>query len=256
MAKESITVEDVKFWEKTSGKVTLAMAAAVLVAGGAWAYTAFVNPPEETMTAEEARTTLNDVDNLLKLPEKKRQRKLQAAGRAFSAEFGRNFRRAEGRPPDHRRGQQMRERMAKLSEADRAAFRKGMDEGRQRQMLLHQKEMQQKITKFFAASPAEQERILDQDIAEMEKRRAEWEKRRAEHEKNAPKGDNGNARGNNAHPGERGPGGDRPRHTPSKEQRENRMRGHLDNSSPTERAQRDEYFRRLRERRAATQAKK
>lgn len=109
-----------------------------------------------------------------------------------------------------------------------------------------QQRMQADIKAYFALSEADRVAFLDKKLDEMEARRAEHEKRRAEEEKNGAKpgeGGPGEAKPGEAKPGEGGP----PRNR-SENDRLNRLRERLDESSPSERAERQAYFDAMRQR--------
>ena len=221
------------------------VAGAMALAGGVgWACLASgAREKVPVISVEEAREVVASPEALSELSEAERHRRLRSAGQAFGAEFGARARFAGPPSPaeGRERGRKMREMMEKLPEADRAAFRSGMEAERQRQMQARQKEMNAKIAAFFAAPAAEQERLLDEEVARMEERRQQMEKFRAQMEKERAK----SGQAGNAGAPRGGPGG---RPQPTREQREQWMRRGLDNSTPAERAQREEYFRRVRER--------
>lgn len=240
-----------KSWQKHP--LGMAAGAAALLGAAGWA--CFAGGGKEktpVITIEEAREVVAAPEELSKLPEAERHRRLRAAGQAFGAEFGSRARFAGPPPPPpaegRERGRKMRETMEKLSEADRAAFRSGMEAERRRQMQARQKEMDAKISAFFAAPAAEQERLLDEEVARMEEGRQQMEKFRAQMEKERAKSGKAGAGGPGGRGGPGGPGGPNGRPQPTREQREQWMRRGLDNSTPAERAQREEYFRRVRER--------
>jgi hypothetical protein len=128
--------------------------------------------------------------------------------------------------PDDQRQQfrdQFRERMGSLSDAQRRAL---FDSGRE----VWQKREQQRMNEFFAMSPVDQRKRLDQTIDDMLKR----QKERAQ---------NANANNGQANGGNGGGRGNRGNMTDA--QREQRAKQRLDRSTPIQRAQREEYRRML-----------
>jgi hypothetical protein len=122
---------------------------------------------------------------------------------------------------------QFRQRLEGLSDAQRrAVFAGGREQWQQRN--------QQRMDQFFAMSRADQQKRLDESINRMLERQKDQNQNGAGN-RNARSGGNG------------GRGGDRGRNmTPA--QRESRAKQRLDRSSPKERAQRDEFRRRMQER--------
>ena len=144
-----------------------------------------------------------------------------------------------------------------------------IDEARERQF---EKRDMQRMSTFFAMSPADQRKKMVEEIKAEEKRRQDWEKKRADFMKNNPNagqkrpgGNGGNnngaaPQGGNAGPGGQaqaqgkggqgggGNGGGPPQGGPpggrgntSPEARNKRTSDRLDNSSPEYRAMRNEY---------------
>ena len=122
----------------------------------------------------------------------------------------------------------IRESMSTLTREERRTLSQPMHEGRRNEM---RERMQQRIKEFFEATPEDQTRILDEWLDRMTERRKRWEQRRNENPDRAPR--------------QR-----RSRPEPSEEQRMERLRTMVDNTTPDERAQFQEYFRRLQERAA------
>lgn len=127
--------------------------------------------------------------------------------------------------------QQMRQEYEQLPEATRQQLR---DEREARWEL----EQGKRLAEFFAMSPQEQQKALDEEIREDEERRKEREKRRAQ--------GGGGGRGG---PGDAGRGfrGDRGRNSSADPNA--RRKSYLDRSSPQSRAMRSEYYRMRSERR-------
>ena len=131
--------------------------------------------------------------------------------------------------------QQMRQEYEHLPEATRQQLR---DEREARWELEEGKRM----AKFFAMSPQEQQKALDDEIKRDEERRKEREKRRAQ----GGGGDRG--RGGPGGPGgDGGRRGDRGRDSGGDPNA--RRKSYLDRSSPQSRAMRSEYYRMRAERR-------
>src|SRR5205814_185050 len=125
-------------------------------------------------------------------------------------------------PPEQRRElqTQFRQEVAKLSPAQRGQ----LGEGRRQQS-------RERLKQFFRLSRAEQKKYLDAEIKRMEARRQEM----ARNGSGPPPGRAGNAGG--------GPRAATP------EQRDQRRRQRLDQTSPEDRALASEYFKQLAERR-------
>lgn len=219
-----------------------ALGAAALVALvwlGVWA---FGSPKSYVATPEQITAQLSpeNLEQLKQMPPEQRQKMLEDYGRIMASEMSANFMgrgpRAEGQQDSNR----VRETLRGLDEADQRAFRNGMGQG----MELA---MDQRLANFFNSTPEEQERLLQDDIDRMQRMRSERENRRPEGGERTAQagGENANRGGENR--GERGP-----RTEPTRDQRESRMRGRLSESTPEGRAQRQEYFRRLQEKMAAS----
>jgi hypothetical protein len=101
---------------------------------------------------------------------------------------------------------------------------------------VRHKQMRERVNKFFKMSKEEQNKVLDDMIAQWDKRRKEMEARRAA---------NGNTGSSNRNRG----GG------PPRGNRQAMMQGIFENTDSTTRAQMAEFFKRLRERRQQTQKK-
>jgi hypothetical protein len=140
----------------------------------------------------------------------------------------------EGANDEQRRElfQQMRQEYEQLPEATREQMR---DEREARWEL----EQGKRMAEFFAMSPQEQQKALDEEIKEDEERRKEREKRRAQ--------GGGGGRGGPGGGGDMGRRGDRGRN--SSDDPNARRKSYLDRSSPQSRAMRSEYYRMRAERR-------
>ena len=129
--------------------------------------------------------------------------------------------------------------MSKLGRPQRGTFRNMSAKERQAVFKnthkVMQKQMKERIKKFFAMSKDEQNALLDKIIAQHEKRRKEMEARRAAN------GNNNSGRS----------GGGPPRGGPSKAM----MQNILENTDSTTRAQMSEFFRLMQERRKQNQRK-
>ena len=111
-------------------------------------------------------------------------------------------------------------------------------------------QMEQRLNKFFAASEAEQNRMLDEDIARMKQMRANMEKRRAQRmnnrNNNANNSTNSNLDGNTANSPER----------PQRPQMDDQARRDFEASmNPASRAKMRIYFEKLRQREQQKQVK-
>jgi len=129
--------------------------------------------------------------------------------------------------------QQMRQEYEQLPEATRQQLR---DEREARWEL----EKGKRLGEFFAMSPQEQQKSLDDSIKREEERRKEREKRRAQ-------GGGGGRGGPGGGRGDMGRRGDRGRN--SSDDPNARRKSYLDRSSPQSRAMRSEYARMRAERR-------
>lgn len=168
--------------------------------------------------------------------------------------------------PEERRAhfEQMRQKMDALPEAERKQAAQAMHEGFARQM-------QEKISKFFALSPEEQTAALDKEIDEQEARRKEGGGMPFGPPPGGPPpfapppGGSANgagnqagvtAGGNGAAPSRSGPTGNRPFgpgnwQNMSSEQRKQMQRQMLDSTTPEFRAQMSEYIKKVDSRRQA-----
>lgn len=225
--------------KKKKRKVSARFAACA--AGGALAVGSiiwgFSGPPSYNASAEQivAELSPENIEQLKQIPPEQRHQMLESYGKTLGTEIASNFRNGPGRERAQREDK-IRETLRSLDETDQQAFRNGM---RQTMRQNFETQMSERISNFFKASPEEQERMLQEDIERMQKRRAEMEARRAEAEKN--KAATGTE---DKKPGE---GRSGPPRNSSRENRENHMRDRLADSTPEERAQHQEYFRRLRE---------
>jgi hypothetical protein len=109
----------------------------------------------------------------------------------------------------------MREEVGKLSPRQRAGLRED-----------RRKASRERLASFFKMSPAEKQAYLDEQIDRMEEMRKRWQSQ-------------GGQRGN----GPGGPPGDRRSLSP--EERNQRRKNWLDQTTPEERAQRAEFFKAL-----------
>jgi hypothetical protein len=129
--------------------------------------------------------------------------------------------------------QQFREKMDGLTDAQREEFRQN-NQGRFRQ------DMSKRMSEFFAMSPADQKKRLDEIIDQMQKRQAQ---------RQAGGGANGANGGGGPGGGFGGPGGGGPggggrgagRQNQTDGQREQSRKSRLDNTNPAERAQQDKF---------------
>lgn len=129
--------------------------------------------------------------------------------------------------------QQMRQEYEQLPEATREQMR---DDRESRWEL----EQGKRMAEFFAMSPKEQQKALDDEIKRDEERRKEREKRRAQ-------GGGDRGRGGPGGGGDTGRRGGRGRD--SSDDPNARRKSYLDRSSPQSRAMRSEYYRMRAERR-------
>lgn len=121
-------------------------------------------------------------------------------------------------------GRPSRQTFSNLSSKERQAVFKNT------RKVMH-KQMKKRINKFFKMSKEEQDKFLDNMIAQWDKRRKEMEARRA-------------ANGNSGR-----------REGPPRGNRQAMMQGILENTDSTTRAQMHEFFKRLRERREKNRGK-
>lgn len=161
-------------------------------------------------------------------------------------------------PTDKRRErrEELRKEMDKLQPAQRKQLR---DE----RWAEGERHMDKRIADYFAAPPEKRKAMLDKEIQDGEKRRKEHEARRQQGGQGGPGGQGPNQPGRNPNGGPNppqagsGPGGQggnaggqsgRGRNASPEAQSANRNR-RLDNSSPTQRAQRAAYFADMQKRR-------
>lgn len=212
---------------KRKKKIAIAVLSGLAIACLAWGFSG--SKPQKA-TAEEAKTALKEenLDDLLKLPAEERKKKLTAYGQALSADMPRME--PGQRPPRPGAGGpggpggpggEMRQIMDKLSPEDREAFRRGFEANMRKHFMA---EMSKKVDAFFKATPEEQEKLLDDEVARFKEREEERKKDDANGDKDR-----------------RGP----PQNE-SKEKREEHMRNFLDSTSSENRAQMQEYFSRVR----------
>lgn len=131
----------------------------------------------------------------------------------------------------------------------------------QRRALWEEREQEwaaredQRLEEFFALSPQEQQKALDEEIKREEERRKAWEQRRANGDRGRQRDSGERTRGDR---GDRGPGGrggppgangGRGGRNMDPQARNERMRDRLDRSSPQSRARRAEHRRLIAERR-------
>ena len=129
--------------------------------------------------------------------------------------------------------QQMRQEYEQLPEATR-------DQLREEREARRELEEGKRMAEFFAKTPQEQQKALDESIKREEQWRKEREKRRAEGGGRGRGGPGGGPGGGGAGGG-RGFGGNRGRN--SSDDPNARRKSYLDNSSPQSRAMRSEYSR-------------
>ncbi|MCE9547743.1 MAG: hypothetical protein K8T25_19910 [Planctomycetia bacterium] len=157
--------------------------------------------------------------------------------------------------PDERRAmfEKLHEKMEALPEAERKQAAQAMQQGFMQQMQV-------KMDKFFAMSPAEQSAALDKDIDEQEARRKAWGGmpfppppggQAAKPGPPTSAAANGDAK-ENAQPANRPPGPG-PGRWPEMDaqQRKQMQRQMLDNTTPEFRAKMTQYIRQVEERRQA-----
>jgi uncharacterized membrane protein YgcG len=126
--------------------------------------------------------------------------------------------------------EQFRQKMDGLTDAQREEFRQN-NQGRFRQ------DMSKRMNEFFAMSPADQKKRLDEIIDQMQKRQAQ---RQAGGGANGGPGGPGGGFGfGGGGPGGGGRGGGRQNMTDG--QREQGRKSRLDNTNPAERAQQDKF---------------
>lgn len=215
---------------------------AALIWLGVWA---FGGPKTYVATPEQitAQLSPDNLEQLKQMPPEQRQKMLADYGRIMASEMSANFMGRGPRGEGQQDGNRIRETLRGLDEADQRAFRSGMGQGMEQAM-------NQRLATFFNSTPEEQEKMLQEDIDRMQRMRGERENRRPEGGERTAQAGGENA---NRGAGNREGGGERPaRAAPSREQRESWMRNRLSDSSPMERAQQQEYFRRLREKMAAS----
>lgn len=125
-------------------------------------------------------------------------------------------------PPEQRRArwEQFREAVELLPEGQREAARQRVFDG-------FQERQRKEIATFFTLSPGEQTAFLDKQIDRSEQRRREWQSR-GDRSTSPRTGGNGNDRRNS-----------------TAEDRNQRRKRRLDNTTPETRAQFDEYRRRM-----------
>ncbi|MCX8083031.1 MAG: hypothetical protein N3D17_06535 [bacterium] len=149
--------------------------------------------------------------------------------------------------------EQRRQILVELTPEERENFRES-------RRMIAEAQMQKTIDEFFSIPPEKQNEFLDKQIDEMEKRMQEFRERFGERAGRFPQGSAGAEGERPRQGGERGEGvssGNQPqqgevrgpgRRNISPDERLQRMRNRLSETTPEERAKRREYFRRLRER--------
>jgi hypothetical protein len=163
--------------------------------------------------------------------------------------------------PIEQQMKKLRDPSLKLSEQERSTLREevhqqieSLEPEERRELFASRRRefrqrMQNRLDEFFEAPPEQRTAVLDRHIREMEQRRREFERTRAQGV-GPPFGGFGPGRGGFPGAGGRGPaGGGPPGQGPTEEQRNQRRRRLLDNTTPRERAQVTEYFREVQQRR-------
>ncbi|MBN2711888.1 MAG: hypothetical protein JXR97_05550 [Planctomycetes bacterium] len=185
-----------------------------------------------------------DFEAISKMPEEKRKKVLEYYGRTSTQRRRDDSRdrsssnqlseaEAKQRAEEWRK---RREEMEKLSEEDRHVMRAAA-------MEVHQAEMNKQMKEFFALTPEEQTKKLDERIDRMVEMQKEREKRMAE--RKAQEATNANAQGGSNSGRE---GGGRPARSSDPDKRTEHFRNRLDESTPEERAMRTAYFMALQKR--------
>jgi hypothetical protein len=196
--------------------------AALVVAGGVWGFVALLpNKPEapaKPITKEELKANLS-ADALKALSAEERKKKMAELGNRIAVSDREEMR-------GMRRDEEYRKIRENLSEEERRELRRNSRGGRR-------EEYRKRIKEFFAKTPEEQNKQLDETLDRMQEWRKRREERRAERE----------AAGENTERRER-----RERRPRTDEDRTNRMKRTLERTEPEDRAQFQEYFRRLNER--------
>jgi hypothetical protein len=144
---------------------------------------------------------------------------------------------------------QLRDQMRTAPEADRQGLRDqfrqkldGLSEDQRREFFQSNRgqfrqDMQKRMTEFFAMSPADQKKRLDEIIDQMQK----WQQQRAANGGNGGGGRNGQGGGGpgGAGPGGGGPGGGGRNMTDGAREQARKQR--LDNTNPAERGMMDKF---------------
>ena len=118
----------------------------------------------------------------------------------------------------------------------------------QQMRKIREYQMEQHLNKFFTASEAEQNRMLDEDITKMQKMRSEMNQRRAEREKQRK----ANAENNNG-----GKNGNNENNRPQRPQMNEQARRDMEASmNPATRAKMRVYMEKMRQREQQKQQKK
>ena len=128
-------------------------------------------------------------------------------------------------------GRPKRETFKNLSSEERKAVFKNTRK-------VMRKQMKERMNKFFKMNKEEQNKFLDNMIAQWDKRRKQMEARRAQSGSSSNNNRNNNRQGR-----------------PPRGNRQAMMQGFLENTDSTSRAKMHEFFKRLRERRKETQKK-
>lgn len=143
---------------------------------------------------------------------------------------------------------QMRAQYEQLSDGQKQQLRDERE-------LAFNRQDQARLTRFFAMAPEDREKELDRQIDEWDKRREEWEKRREERDRNGDgqrERGRGEAGGGGGGGGGGGPGGAGGRRGPmTGEQRLERTKTRLNNTTPEHRGMRSDYMREMQKRREA-----
>lgn len=140
--------------------------------------------------------------------------------------------------------QQLRDQMRAAPEADRQALRdqfrqkiEGLSDDQRREFFQSNRgqfrqDMRRQMNEFFAMSPADQKKRLDEMIDRMQQRQKQ---------RQAQGGGQGGPGGGGGFGGGGGGGGGGNRTAQTDGQREQRQKSRLDNSDPVERAQQDKF---------------
>jgi hypothetical protein len=173
-----------------------------------------------------------------------------ARAKEIMAEFGRGRGKDLSREERRAKGKELRDLFENMTEGQRQTLRKEM-------MEKWRKRESERLAKYFAMSPEDKIKYLDQQIEQQEARRQQFEEMRQKWaEEREKRKQEAAARGetvkeDNRRPGW-GPGGGRGAWSKmSPEERDNRRKQFLDSTTPEERQQRWEYRQDMNARRQA-----